>query len=299
MISRPVDVLGVQMDLGAGIRGVDMGPSAVRYAGLADRLTDLGLAVRDRGNVVAAVPRPRASRGPLRYADEIAACCDEVRERVAETYRAGALPLLLGGDHSLAIGALAAARRARPDLRVLWIDAHGDLNTAETTPTGNVHGTPLAVALGQVPGPFDRCGWGSDRIAPERVALIGIRALDDGERRLIGELGLSVFTIADVDRLGVHRVLRDALERLGAPPGALYVSFDIDAVDPLHAPGVGTPAAGGLTIREAHLAMELIAESGQLGGLDLVEINPIRDVANRTAELAVGLASSALGKRIL
>jgi arginase len=297
--ARRVDVLGVQMDLGAGVRGVDMGPSAVRYAGLVDRLTELGLAVRDRGNVVAPVPKTVASHGPLRYAEEIARCCGQVRELVGRSLAAGATPLLLGGDHSLAIGALAAAREHVPELRVLWIDAHGDLNTADTTPSGNVHGTPLAVALGQVPGPFDECGWGEGGIPPERVALVGVRALDAGERELIGRLGLAVYTIADVDRLGVHKVMSEALARLEAPAGGLYVSFDLDALDPLHAPGVGTPVAGGLTVREAHLAMELVAESGQLAGLDLVEVNPIRDVANQTAQLAVGLALSAFGKRIL
>jgi arginase len=182
---------------------------------------------------------------------------------------------------------------------VLWVDAHADLNTAETTPSGNVHGTALAVALGQLLGPFDECGWGEGGIPPERVALVGVRTLDPGERELIQRLDLAVYTIADVDRLGVHAVMTDALARLSAPPGGLYVSFDLDALDPLHAPGVGTPVAGGLTVREAHLAMELVAESGQLAGLDLVEVNPIRDVANQTAQLAVGLAQSALGKRIL
>jgi arginase len=292
-------VLGVQMDLGAGIRGVDMGPSAVRYAGLVDRLTEIGLAVRDRGNVVAPVRQTVLSSGPLRYAGEIAQCCAEVYARVTESFAEGATPLLLGGDHSLAIGALAAARDALPELRVLWIDAHGDLNTHETTPSGNVHGTPLAVALGQVPGPFDGCGWVDRLIPPDRVALVGVRDVDPGERSLIRRLGLIVYTISDVDRLGIHQVMAEALSRLGAPAGHLYVSLDLDALDPLHAPGVGTPAAGGLTVREAHLAMELVAESRQLAGLDLVEINPIRDVANQTAQLAVGLALSAFGKRIL
>jgi arginase len=320
MSARRVDVLGVQMDLGAGVRGVDMGPSAVRYAGLVEQLAALGLAVRDRGNVVAPVRQQLPAASGLRYAADIAACCDEVRARVAESFEEGALPLLLGGDHSLAIGALAAARAARPGLRVLWLDAHADLNTAESTPSGNVHGTPLAVALGQLPGPFDRLGWasgaasaaeeaarrgrqdapagGDGAIAPERVALVGVRDLDPGERELARHLGLAVYTIADVDRRGVSAVLEQALDRLDPPEDSLYVSVDLDVVDPLHAPGVGTPVAGGLTVREAHLALELVAERGRLCGLDLVEINPIRDRANMTAELAVGLALSALGKRI-
>jgi arginase len=288
------------MDLGAGVRGVDMGPSAVRYADLIDRLGALGLDVRDRGNVVAPVPQSLTpGGGALRYADEIADCTHEVRRSVADSFAAGALPLLLGGDHSLAIGSLAAARDARPELRVLWLDAHGNLNTPETSPSGNVHGTPLAVALGQVDGPFGVCGWPGRALRPERIALIGVRDLDPGERELIRRLGLAAYTIADVDRRGIHAVVSEALERLGAPPGALYVSVDLDVVDPLHAPGVGTPSPGGLTVREAHLAMELIAESGQLAALDLVEVNPIRDVANRTAELARDLALSALGQRIL
>jgi len=298
-VSRRVDVLGVQMDLGAGVRGVDMGPSAVRYAGLVERLTALGWTVRDRGNVAAPVRHAIASTGPLRYAQEIAACCADIRASVAASFRDGATPLLLGGDHSLAIGALAAARDARPDLRVLWLDAHGDLNTAHTTPSGNVHGTPLAVALGRVPGPFDACGWRDNPIPADRVALVGVRDLDPGERELIAELRVLVYTIADVDRLGIHQVMTDALGKLAAPPGSLYVSVDLDVVDPQHAPGVGTPVPGGLTVREMHLAMELVAEAGPLAGLDLVEINPIRDVANQTAQLATGLALSAFGKRIL
>jgi arginase len=277
-----------------------MGPSAVRDAGLVERRGARGREVRDRGNVVAGVP---PSIGPgggrLRYVDEIAACCAEIARLVGESFRVGALPLLLGGDHSLAIGALAAARDNRPELRVLWLDAHADLNTAETTPSGNVHGTPLAVALGRVGELFAACGWPERPIAPERIALVGLRDLDPGERDLIRALGLAVYTIADVDRLGVHAVVSTALERLAAPPDSLYVSVDLDVVDPLHAPGVGTPVAGGLTVREAHLAMELVAESGQLAGLDLVEVNPIRDTANRTAELARDLALSALGQRIL
>jgi arginase len=297
--ARPVDVLGVQMDLGAGVRGVDMGPSAVRYAGLVEQLSALGLDVRDRGNVVAPVRQQLPSGGGLRYAADIAACCGEVRDRVAESFADGALPLLLGGDHSLAIGALAAARAARPELRVLWLDAHADLNTAETTPSGNVHGTPLAVALGQLPGPFDRLGWCDGSIASGRVALVGVRDLDPGEKELARRLGLAVYTIADVDRRGISVVLEQALARLAPPADSLYVSVDLDVVDPLHAPGVGTPVAGGLTVREAHLALELVAETGRLCGLDLVEINPIRDRANMTAELAVGLALSAMGKRIL
>ena len=310
-MARAVDVLGVQMDLGAGVRGVDMGPSAVRYAGLVEQLRALGLTVHDRGNVAAPVPQsvpPAARRGALRYAEEIAACCAEVARRVTESYADGSLPLLLGGDHSLAIGALAAAHGARPELRVLWLDAHADANTAETTPSGNVHGTPLAVALGQVRaptdptrscGPFDALGWADHPLRPEHVALVGVRDLDPGEKELLRRLGVVVYTIADVDRLGVHRVVTEALERLDPPADALYVSVDMDVVEPLHAPGVGTPVPGGLTVREAHLAMELIAETDRLCGLELVEINPIRDRANATAELAVGLALSALGKRIL
>jgi arginase len=299
-VAHNIDVLGVQMDLGAGVRGVDMGPSAVRYAGLIERLGALGLDVRDRSNVVAAVPQSiEPGRARLRYADEIATCCLEIARRVGESFRVGALPLLLGGDHSLAIGALAAARDARPALRVLWLDAHADLNTAETSPSGNVHGTPLAVALGRVGGHFAACGWPDRPIAPDRVALVGLRDLDPGERELIRSLELAVYTIADVDRMGVHAVVSEALDRLAAPPDSLYVSVDLDVVDPLHAPGVGTPVSGGLTVREAHLAMELVADSGRLAGLDLVEVNPIRDIANQTAELARDLALSALGQRIL
>lgn len=300
MPKRSVDVLGVQLDLGAGMRGVDMGPSAVRYAGLLDRLRQLGLTARDRGNVVApGREQLRPDEGKLRFAEPIAACCAEIARRVGESFTRGALPLLLGGDHSLAIGALAAARDARPGLRVLWLDAHADMNTAESSPSGNVHGTPLAVALGYVAGAFDALGWPAHPIPPERIALVGLRELDLGERALARSLDLAIFTIADVDRRGISAVLEEALARLDPPRGSLYVSVDLDVVDPLHAPGVGTPVPGGLTVREAHLAMEIVADTGKLCGLELVEVNPIRDIANRTAELAVGLALSALGKRIL
>lgn len=294
-----VDVLGVQMDLGAGLRGVDM-VSAVRYADLLPRLTQLGLEVRDRGNVVASVPRTVDAGGrDLRYGQEVAACCAEVARRVGESLAVGALPLLLGGDHSLSIGSIAAARAARPEVRVLWLDAHGDLNTPTTSPSGNVHGMALAVALGQVACHFEACGWPERALAPERLALVGVRSLDPGERELVARLGLPVLTVADVDRMGIHATVSTALDRLGALPGSLWVSVDLDVLDPLHAPGVGTPVPGGLTVREAHLALELVAASGQLAGLELVEINPIWDVANQTAELARDLALSALGQRIL
>jgi arginase len=299
-VDAAVEVLGVQMDLGAGVRGVDMGPSAVRYAGLIERLAELGRPVRDRGNVVAAVPQatsPGSDR--LRYVDEIAACAVEIQREVGAIFNAGAIPLVLGGDHSLAIGSLAAARDARPDLRVLWLDAHADVNDESSTSSGNVHGIPLGVALGRVAGHFSACGWPERALAPRHVALVGVRDLDPGEREAIRAMQLPVYTVADVDRLGIHTVIERALATLAAPPRSLYVSFDLDVVDPLHAPGVGTPVGGGLTVREAHLALELVAQSGQLAGLDLVEVNPIRDLANATARLAVELALSAFGKRIL
>ena len=300
MAGRTVGIIGAPLDLGAGgRRGVDMGPSAIRYAGLGERIGALGLRCVDCGNVEAPL-RERADPGDTRarYLGAIKITCEHVAARVAEAAREGLTPLVLGGDHSVAIGTLGGMASVRGPGAVLWLDAHGDLNTPVTTPSGNVHGMPLAAALGLAGPGFESGAWALPAVEPGRVALIGTRSLDSGERELARELDLAVFTMSDIDRRGLEAVIRDALERMRGA-AFVHVSLDMDAVDPDVAPGVGTPVRGGLSYREAHLAMELVAEAGVLDSLEIVEVNPILDHENETARLAVELAASALGARIL
>jgi arginase len=298
-VSRRVAVLGAALDLGAGRRGVDMGPSAIRYAGLDQRLGRAGIEVDDRGNVQAALAETRGSGSEkARFLDEILETCARVAQEVRRAREQGLLPLVLGGDHSVALGTLAGLAEANGPGGVLWFDAHGDLNTPETSPSGNVHGMPLAAALGLCGAAFQRDGLRLPALDPRHVALIGVRSLDPGEQELVREHGLTVYTISDVDRRGVEPIVHEALARV-ADAAFLSVSVDLDVVDPEFAPGVGNPVRGGLSYREAHLAMELVAEGAQLDALEIVEVNPIRDHENTTAGLAVELAASALGARIL
>ena len=276
-----------------------MGPSAIRYAGLNQRLTRAGIDVDDRGNVQAALAETRGSGSEkARFLDEILETCARVAEEVRRAREQGLLPLVLGGDHSVALGTLAGLAEANGPGGVLWFDAHGDLNTPETSPSGNVHGMPLAAALGLCGGEFRRDGLHLPALEPRHVALIGVRSLDPGEQELVREHGLTVYTISDVDRRGVEQIVDEALARV-ADAAFLSVSVDLDVVDPELAPGVGNPVRGGLSYREAHLAMELVAEGARLDALEIVEVNPIRDHENTTAGLAVELAASALGARIL
>jgi len=292
-------VIGAALDLGAGRRGVDMGPSAIRYAGLDERLVGLGFTCDDRGNVRAATPEATAAGDPrARFLDDIKKTCEGIAEMVSTALTDDHLPIVLGGDHSIAIGSLGGLAASRGTGAALWFDAHGDLNTPATTPSGNVHGMPLAAALGLANDSFASDSWPLPALAPERVALIGVRSLDKGERELVRDLGVAVYTMADVDRGGVESVVHEALERVEGAP-FMHVSLDMDSLDPEVAPGVGTPVRGGLSYREAHLAMELVAESGFMTSMDVVEVNPILDRENSTAELAVELVASALGEKIL
>jgi arginase len=296
---RKLAVIGGALDLGAGRRGVDMGPSAIRYAGLDDRLARLGLECVDWGNVETAIAEATASGDPkARFLPQIKDACERIARRVAATAGDRYLPIVLGGDHSIALGTLGGLAAAHGAGGVLWFDAHGDLNTPETSPSGNVHGMPLAAALGLAADAFASNAWPLPAVDPARVALIGVRSLDEGERQLVRELGVSVHTMTDLDRRGVEPVVREALE-LVSGASFVHVSLDMDVVDPEAAPGVGTPVRGGLSYREAHLAMELVAESGLMGSMDVVEVNPILDRENATAQLAVELVASALGERIL
>ena len=292
-------MIGAALDLGAGRRGVDMGPSAIRYAGLDARLEQLGHECIDRGNVEAAVAEATAAGDPqARFLPQIKETCGRVAELVALSAGGGEVPLVLGGDHSVALGSLAGLARVHGPGGVLWLDAHGDLNSPETSPTGNVHGMVLAAALGLAGRRFREDGWGLPAVAEGRVALVGVRSLDEGERELLRDFDGRIFTMSEVDRMGVEPVIEEALAHV-AGPGFVHVSLDMDAVDPGVAPGVGTPVRGGLSYREAHLTLELVAESGLLSSLDVVEVNPILDRENETGKLAVELVASALGSRIL
>jgi arginase len=297
---RRIALIGVPLDLGQGRRGVDMGPSAIRYAGIAERLRAIGYEVDDRGDVP--VPRAEAAEvgdGHAKYLEAIVGVAGEVASAVEAAQRAGDLVVVLGGDHSLALGVFAGLARVSGRGAAIWLDAHADCNTPETSLTGNVHGMPLAVAL----------GWGDERFAvaggppapwidEERSVVIGARDLDPQERIRLRASQVAVHTMTEIDRHGMERVVRSAIERAQGAP-FVHVSLDLDVVDPQWAPGVGTPVRGGISFREAHLAVELLSEAGLVGSLQIVEVNPILDRENATGELAVELACSALGQRIL
>ena len=285
-----VDVIGVPMDLGASRRGVDMGPSAIRYAKLQAKLQALGIPdLIDHGNLQVPIRESITDVDPqAKYFAVIQEVCDELATLVEQSVRAGGIPIVLGGDHSIAMGTLAGLTRARGSAPgLVWIDAHSDINSPESSPSGNVHGMPLWFAL--------QNGFAKR----ERTVQIGLRDVDEIEKRLLRESGVRAFSMTDVDRLGMTRVMEEALAIAGAGDTPIHVSFDMDGIDPSEAPGTGTPVKGGLSYREAHLAMEMLHESGQLGSIEMVEINPILDTRNQTAALAVGLICSGLGKSIL
>ena len=302
---RSVHIIGVPLDLGAGRRGVDMGPSAFRIAGLGERLTALGCPVSDKGDLpapIAETKQPRDDR--KKYIREIAKVCEKLYQVSLASLDAGALPIVLGGDHSLGVGSVAAASawakksQNRP-IGLLWIDAHGDMNTPTTSGSGNVHGMPLAALLGNEPGELSGLGGVGPKVAPAHTVLIGVRNLDEREKQMVRDSRVHVFTMKDIDRQGIAAVIEQAVAIAGAGTAGIHVSFDMDVCDPSIAPGVGTPVKGGLDYREAHLVMEIVADSGRLTSLDLVEVNPTLDVRNATAQLGTELALSALGMKIL
>ncbi len=301
---RTVGLLGVPLDLGAGRRGTDMGPSAIRLAGVTNRLEALGVTVDDLGYVAVASPETRTPGNErLRFGREILRTSLRLRDRVRQSIRSGAIPLVLGGDHSVAMGTIAGTAAHLADsgqsLGVLWIDAHADLNTPESSPSGNVHGMPLAVLLGRGDPLLLQIGGGAPVLSPEHVAIVGLRDVDAGEARRIRNLGVHVWTMKEIDERGMSTCIREALAIATNDTGGLHLSFDMDSLDPETAPGVGTPVPGGLTYREAHLACELIAESNALLSMEFVEVNPILDDRNRTGQLAVELIMSTLGKTIV
>ncbi|MGI6129368.1 MAG: arginase [bacterium] len=294
-----VQIIGVPQDLGANRRGVDMGPSAIRYAGLDKRLQKLGYEVLDRGNVPVKLHEeqrlPTDSR--LRYLEEICATNELLAKEVQTVLEAGDFPLVLGGDHSTAIGTLAGVAAVK-NCGIIWLDAHGDFNTLETTSSGNIHGMSLAASLGRGDERLVSCGGFAPKAKEKNVAIIGVRELDDEEREALRTSRVSVFTMQDIDETGMKKIVRQAIAAAMDGTDGIVVSLDMDVLDPLEGPGVGTPARGGLTYREAHLAMELLAETDAILCLEVVEVNPTLDCYNRTAELAVELITSALGKRI-
>ncbi|HVC19420.1 MAG TPA: arginase [Vicinamibacterales bacterium] len=301
---RPVHIIGVPLDLGGGRRGVDMGPSAFRIAGLGERLTALGYTVVDKGDLPVPIPETQQPRDERKkYVRDIAKVCLKLYQVALAAFEEGAMPLVLGGDHSLAAGSVAAAseqaRRQGKPLGLLWVDAHGDMNTPATTTSGNVHGMPLAALLGPEPAELSRIGGTSPKVRPEHTVLVGVRNLDVRERELVLASGIHVFTMKDIDRVGIASVAEQAIAIAGKGTAGVHVSFDVDVCDPSIAPGVGTPVKGGLDYREAHMIMEVIADSGRLSSLDMVEVNPILDMQNATAMLATELVLSALGMNIL
>jgi arginase len=304
MPPRPVHIIGVPLDLGQGRRGVDMGPSALRIAGLDQRIAALGHPVTDRGDLHVPIPETRdAGDQTKKYIREIARVCLRLHHAALGSLKDGAVPLVLGGDHSLGAGSVAAAsdwaRQRGQTIGLIWVDAHGDMNTPASTGSGNVHGMPLAALVGSEPEELARLSARVPAVDAARVVLLGIRDLDEGEKAHIRRSGVRVFTMSDIDRQGMASVAQQAIAAAGAGTAGIHVSFDMDACDPAIAPGVGTAVRGGLGFREAHLLMEMVADSGRLTSLDLVEVNPILDVQNTTAILGVELALSALGQKIL
>ena len=303
--TRRIRVIGVPLDLGASRRGVDMGPSAVRVAGLEARLEALGHQVTDGGNIRVEIAETQAAGNEnARFLKQIAETCTRTAEAVVKTLEEGMTPLLLGGDHSLAAGSVSGVahfyRRQSQPIGVLWIDAHSDINTPESSPSGNVHGMPLAALLGLGPEPLANIFGYAPKIAAQNTVLIGLRDIDAGERENIRRAGVAaVYTMRDIDERGMRAVMEEALGVAGRGTAGYHVSLDMDWIDPEDAPGVGTPVRGGATYREVHLAMEIVADHGRLLSFEIVEVNPVIDEHNRTADLAVELACSAFGKKIL
>lgn len=299
-MTKKISIIGVPMDFGQQLRGVDMGPAAVRYTGLVSRLRELGHEVVDTGDI--RIPmRDCELENPCRkedkYVSEITQICSAIYDAGRSVVTSGRFPLFIGGDHSIAVGTVAAVTNEDP-VGLIWIDAHGDFNTPQTSPSGNIHGMPLAVLIGEGHTNLVNIGSPGAKILPENVVMIGQRDVDFHEKKRLKASGITVFTMREIDEQGISSVANKALMKF-AHLKRIHLTVDMDALDPVEAPGVGTPVPGGITYREAHLLMEILADSGKVTSMDLVEINPILDVANKTAELAVELTLSALGKSIL
>nr|WP_263323848.1 arginase [Neobacillus sp. Marseille-Q6967] len=297
---KKLSIIGMPMDLGQMRRGVDMGPSAIRYAGINERLKPLFDQIHDLGDI--SIGRPEVvvdKESNLRNLDLVAEKSTLLSEKVDEVIQAGSFPLVLGGDHSIAIGTLAGVSKHYNNLGVIWYDAHGDLNTAETSPSGNIHGMPLAVSIGLGHSKLTDIGGFAPKIKPENIVIIGARSLDDGEKELIKEKGIKVYTMHEVDRLGMTTVIEETITYLKDKTDGVHLSLDLDGLDPNDAPGVGTPVIGGISYRESHLAMELLEEAKIITSAEFVEVNPILDEKNKTATIAVGLMASLFGEKLL
>ncbi len=302
--SKRIRVIGVPMDLGAGRRGVDMGPSGIRLAGLTSRLSALGYVVVDEGDLD--VPSPEvceAEPANARFLSEIRQVCETLCARVVDVLAANEIPVILGGDHSIAIGSISGVakfyKERQEKIGVIWVDAHADINTPQSSPSGNIHGMPFAVLLGMGEPSLVELGGFAPKVAPENACLIGIRNLDKKEKGIVIESGVHAFTMRDIDQRGMASVMEEAIERASAGTAGFHLSFDLDGVDPREAPGVGTAVRGGINWREAHLLTEMVADSGRMLGFEITELNPILDHANMTGELAVDMALSAFGMSIL
>lgn len=300
---RFIEIIGVPVDLGAGRRGVDMGPSAIRVADLELRLEQLGHQVEDSGDLDVMIPETQqVGEGKLRYKGPILAMCDALRLQVEQALGRGRLPLVLGGDHSIAVGSVAGSTghfaKTGRSLGLIWFDAHGDANTPETTPSGNIHGMSLAIALGLGDPDLVKLGGRAPKIQPRNTTLIGIRDVDPGEREILKRIGVTVYTMRDIDERGMRDVVDEAVGIASDGTAGIHLSFDLDVVDPEDAPGTGTPVWGGITYREAHLAMEMLSDRAEIASIDLVEVNPVLDTQNMTGVLAAELAQGVLGKRI-
>ncbi|MBU5466865.1 arginase [Virgibacillus sp. MSJ-26] len=301
-MSKKISMIGLPMDLGQSRRGVDMGPSAIRYAGVIKRIAALGYEIDDLGDIVVNNVDPdynntQTNQG-LKNLKEVAKANEKLAEMVDQEVKKGAFPLILGGDHSIAIGSLSGIAHHYENLGVIWYDAHGDLNTEETSPSGNIHGMPLAVSLGLGDPKLVNILNYAPKVKPENIVIIGARSLDEGEKELIKEKGIKVYTMHEIDRKGMSHVMEDAITYLESKTDGVHLSLDLDGLDPSEAPGVGTPVMGGLTYRESHLAMEMIAEANILTSAEFVEVNPILDDKNTTATVAVGLMGSLFGEKL-
>jgi arginase len=306
MPSRKVSLIGVPLDLGAGRRGVDMGPSAFRVAGVNAKVAEQGYEVLDLGDLDVSIQETRQPGDPrLKYLAEIRHTCEMLRDRVMSALGEGSMPIVLGGDHSIAMGTIAGVSRYHAEhgqqrVGLIWFDAHGDMNTPATSPTGNIHGMPLAVALGiGEPSLVGLAGGGKPMVDGSRAAVVGLRDVDVAERANIRESGIGAFTMRDIDERGMRAVMEEAIKRATSGTAGIHVSFDLDGIDPRFAPGVGTAAPGGISYREAHLAMEMLSDTGKVLSAEFVEVNPVLDERNATALLGVELIGSLLGKKIL
>ncbi|MCQ6268282.1 arginase [Fictibacillus sp. WQ 8-8] len=300
-MKKDITIIGVPMDLGQTRRGVDMGPSAIRYAGIVERLEDINYNVQDFGDIEIARPGTIEEKidTNLKNLQEVSTASEKLADTVSNVIQENRFPLVFGGDHSIAIGSLAGIAKHYENLGVIWYDAHGDLNTADTSPSGNIHGMPLAASLGIGHESLTCIGGYEQKVKPENIVIIGARSLDEGEKELIKERGIKVYTMHEIDRIGMTKVMEETIEYLSKKTDGVHLSLDLDGLDPLDAPGVGTPVLGGISYRESHLAMEMLAESQIITSAEFVEVNPILDERNKTATVAVALMGSLFGEKLL